>query len=451
MQLTYDRRMKIAVLGYGKQGQAAVNYWSKGNDITVCDKNDIAELPDGVAKQTGQGYLDNLDQFNLIVRSPAIHPRDVVAANDERTLRKVTTVTEEFFRVCPAPIIGVTGTKGKGTTSTIIAHILRSAGKNVHLGGNIGIPPLDMLADVIQTDHWVVLELANFQLIDLGVSPQIAVCLMVVPAHLDWHTDMAEYIHAKQNMFRHQGPKDLAVFNRLSDFSTEVADVSPALKISYEVPEENIAPVEKTGAYVNGSDIFMNDTKVCSVADVKLLGRHNLQNVCAAIAATWDIVGNESNVIIQALHKLTSLPHRNELVREVNGVAYYNDSYSSSVESTIAAMSAITALKVLIVGGYDRELPVELLADEIVKHNADIRRVLLIGATAQKIKACLDQASYSNYEILEAKDMKSIVLAAQKKASAGDAVLLSPGFASFDMFKNFEDRGLQFKATVDAL
>ena len=316
--------MRIAILGYGKQGVSALEYWGPKNDITICDQNDIA-VPHGVEKRTGKGYLKDLEHFDLIVRSPAIHPKDIVAANSEHVLRKVTTVTEEFFRVCPAPVIGVTGTKGKGTTSALITKILQTAGKRTHLGGNIGTPPLDMLKENIQPTDYVVLELANFQLIDLKFSPKIAVCLMVVPEHLDWHSDIKEYITAKQQLFRYQPDDGLAIYNRLSDYSSEVAGVSPALKISYEVPPKNEKPAEQNGAYVLDDAIYYDGEKVCNASDVKLLGRHNLENVCAAIAATWDIIDNDPSVIVKALADYTGLPHRLELFREKYGIKIYDD------------------------------------------------------------------------------------------------------------------------------
>lgn len=443
--------MRIAVIGYGKQGESAVNYWGKGNDITVCDKNTGLQLPDNITGKLGDEYLSDLNSFDLIIRSPAVHPRDIVAANDERILRKITTVTEEFFRVCPAPIIGVTGTKGKGTTSSLISKILEAGGHTVHLGGNIGIPPLDMLAGNIQSNDWVVLELANFQLIDLGVSPLIAVCLMVVPEHLDWHTDMAEYIHSKQNLFKYQDQSGKAIFNRRSDFSAEVAEVSPALKLSYEVPEVGQEPGDKNGAYVLGDDIYMNDEKVCSIHDVNLLGRHNLENVCAAIATTWDLIDNNAEVIKAVLHKFTGLAHRLELVRELNGVKYYNDSFASTPEASAAAMAAIAGPKVMIVGGFDRGLDLSVLAGAISKSAYQVEQVVLIGQTATKIAASLDGNQFSKYTVCEAKDMPAVLKTAQSLAKPGESVVLSPGCASFDMFKNFEDRGLQYKAQVDAL
>lgn len=443
--------MKIAILGFDRQGRAAYDYWGSGNDITICDRNPELEVPDGVDAHLGDSYLDNLDDFNLIIRTPGLHPKQIVAANNERILRKVTTVTEEFFRVCPAPIIGVTGTKGKGTTSSLIAAMLTQAGKTVHLGGNIGIAPLDMLKDGIKSSDWVVLELANFQLIDLGVSPTIAVCLMVVPEHLDWHTDMAEYISAKQQLFRNQGPKDRAVFNRLSDFSGEVVEVSSAFKISYEVPAAGQEPAEKNGAYVLGDDIYMDDEKVCKTSDVALLGRHNLENVCAAIAAVWDVIDNDASVVVEAVRQFKGLPHRIEKLQTVDEVTFYNDSFSTAAGATIAAINAIDSPKVVIIGGYDRNLDITKLYGEIKKHEADIRKVLLIGATAERIQAGLSSIQYENFVVDTNKDIERIVAHAKELAQAGDAVIFSPGFASFDMFKDFEDRGNKFKAAVQAL
>ena len=440
--------MKVAVLGYGKQGKAAVDYWSKGNEITVCDQNPVTDLPASIHSVSGQDYLANLDRFDLIVRSPSVHPKDIVAANSEKILRKVTTVTEEFFRTCPAPIIGVTGTKGKGTTSTLIAKIIETSGETVHLGGNIGIPPLDMLKDGIKPNDWVVLELANFQLIDLRISPKIAVCLMVVPAHLDWHTDLEEYIKAKQQLFIHQSSQDIAIFNRKNELSAAVVGVSPALKLSYEVPEPGDMPEEKNGAYVLGDAIYMDDVKVCSVSDVKLLGRHNLQNVCAAIAATWDLIDNDPKVIVQALSTYSGLQHRLELVRELNGVKYYDDSFGTEPATAIVALEALPEEKVLILGGSDKGATYEELARAVVTGN--VHTVVTIGQTGPAIAESLRKVGFTNiYE--GGPTMKSIVNTARQHAKQGDTVLLSTACASFGMFKDYIDRGEQFKKEVLAL
>jgi UDP-N-acetylmuramoylalanine--D-glutamate ligase len=397
---------------------------------------------------SGPEYLANLDEYDLIVRSPSVHPRDIVAANSEKILRKVTTVTEEFFRTCPAPIIGVTGTKGKGTTSTLIAKIIETSGETVHLGGNIGIPPLDMLKDGIKPTDWVVLELANFQLIDLRISPKIAVCLMVEPEHLDWHTDIEEYVKAKQQLFIHQSSQDMAVFNRLNDLSSAVVDVSPALKISYEVPEIGQEPEDKNGAYVLGDDIYMDDVRVCSISDVKLLGRHNLQNVCAAIAATWDLIDNDPAIIVKALSDYTGLQHRLELIRDFNGIKFYDDSFGTTPETAIVALEALPGSKVVILGGSDKGATYDVLAQAIMNHQ--VHTVITIGQTGPAIAESLRKAGFTN--IFDGgTTMQSIVNVVRQHAKTGDTVLLSTACASFGMFKDYIDRGDQFRETVLAL
>lgn len=439
--------MKIAILGYGEQGRSALEYWGHKNDVTVCDQKPV-QVPVKITTQIGQGYLDDLERFDLIVRSPAVHPDDIVQANSEHTLRKVTTVTEEFFRVCPAPVIGVTGTKGKGTTSTLIAKMLEAAGKKVHLGGNIGVPPLDMLKSNIQPSDYVVLELANFQLIDLHFSPDVAVCLMVAPEHLDWHKSMAEYIESKQQLFRYQTDDALAVFNRLNDLSTEVTNVSPARKISYEVPMAGQNPQEQTGAYVKGNDIYYEDTLVCQVSDIKLLGRHNLENVCAAIAAVWKIVDGNTEAITSAIRSFTGLPHRLELVRELNGVKYYDDSFGTTPDTAIVALQALPQPKVLILGGSDKGAKYDKLATAVASSN--VRSVVLIGKTAPQIKQALTLAGFMN-TVNGGETMDDIISVAKNAAKSGDVVLLSTACASFGLFKNYKDRGQQFKSVVDRL
>lgn len=443
--------MRIALLGYDRQGRSAYDYWGKGNEITICDRDPQVDLPPHVEVQLGDNYLDNLDRFNLIIRTPGLHPRKIVEANGDRILRKVTTVTEEFFRNCPATIIGVTGSKGKGTTSTLITEILKAAGKTVYLGGNIGIPPLDLLKHNIQPTDYVVLELANYQLIDLHVSPPIAVCLVVTPEHLDWHKDMQEYIDSKKNIFKYQNDTDTAIFNRLSDFSTEVASVSPALKLSYEVPAPHILPEEKTGAYILNEYIYYEDIQICAVSEVALLGRHNLENICAAIAATWKLIDGNTQLLTSVFKSFKNLPNRLELVRTLNDVDYYNDSFSSAIVATVAAIETITKPKVLIVGGYDRGLDVSELAQAIVAHKTDIHKVIVIGQTAEKIQRALSAAGFTEFEVLDKPDMIDIVTTAQAASTRGDAIVFSPGFASFDMFKDFEERGTKFRDSVNKL
>jgi len=432
--------MKVAILGYGEQGRSAYEYWkSQGAEITICDQSETLELPLDVDKHQGETHLNHLDAFDLIVRSPFVKPADIVAANTPEIAEKVTTVTNEFFRVCPAKnIVGVTGTKGKGTTSTLIAKMLEADGKRVHLGGNIGIPPLDLLKNNIQPDDWVVLELANFQLIDLQYSPHIAVCLMVVPEHLDWHRDVNEYYTAKTQLFRHQTPDDFAIYYAANEDSKRIASTGKGWLIPY---------MERPGAFVENEQIVVDNQPVCSVRDLKLLGQHNWQNACAAITAFWKVSQN-LEAIRQVLTTFSGLEHRLEFVREVNDVKYYDDSFGTTPETAMVAIQAFGQPKVVILGGSDKGASYDELAKVVATSN--VRHALTIGKMGPKIAEALIAAGYDN-GMSGGGTMKDIVDEAAKLAEPGDVVLLSTACASFDMFKNYKDRGEQFRSAVMAL
>lgn len=432
--------MNIAIIGYGIQGQSAAEYWrAQGAEITICDQKTDVDVPEWAHSQLGEHHLDNLASFDLIVRSPIVHPRVLVDAAGESILEKVTSTTNEFFAVCPTKnIIGVTGTKGKGTTSTLITKMLEAAGKRVHLGGNIGLDPLQLFKNDIQSDDWVVLELANFQLIDLKHSPKIAVCLMVVPEHLNWHEDFEEYIAAKQQLFIHQNPDDIAIYYANDENSLSIADASEGILVPY---------MSEPGASVVENRVVIENQTLCTVDEIALLGKHNWQNICAAVTAVWQICQNK-----EAIHKVATtfagLSHRIEFLRTKDDVTYYNDSFASGVHATQAACLAIDAKKVLIVGGYDRDLPLDHFADFIHDNARSFRKLLIIGAVQDKLAAALTAKGFDNFVCSRATTMSEVVKHAQSLAQDGDAVLLSPGFASFDMFKNFEDRGEQYRAAV---
>lgn len=435
--------MKIAILGFGVEGQAALSYWrTPGNQVTICDQRRDTVVPEGVDARLGPDYLTDLEQFDLLVRSPSLHPQTIVNSNSPAILKKVTSGTNEFLRVCPTTqVIGVTGTKGKGTTSTLIAQMLTRAGYRVHLGGNIGQAALSLLDAAIAPTDWVVLELSSFQLIDLQHSPGLAVCLMVVPEHLNWHADMNEYITAKSQLFSHQQPTDTAVYYADNPTSVQIAASSPGRKVPY---------AKTPGAIVQDNLILIDGQAICSVADLQLLGRHNWQNALAATTAVWQIIQDPAP-IREVLTTFRGLEHRLELVREVDGVRYYNDSFAATPDAAIGALEAIEGPKVMIMGGFDRQLPIEHLARAISEHCRDLTAVILMGESAQRLAAALDQTGFQAYTISKATTLSAIVKQAQNSARPGDAVVLSPGFASFDMFKNFEERGQLFKEAVHAL
>lgn len=432
--------MKIAILGYGKQGKSAYDYWkSQGADITICDVDKSLQLPGDVKSVLGKDFLKNLDQYDLIVRSPSIYPPDIVKLNNAEILNKVTTPTNEFFQVCPTDnIVGITGTKGKGTTSTLIAKMLEASGEKVHLGGNIGISPLDLLKNNISPTDWVVLELANFQLIDIKYSPKYAVCLMVAPEHLNWHRSMNEYIKSKQQLFAHQSLNDVAVYFSRNKYSTQVVAPTKAKKIPY---------FEFPGAFIKNGQINIDNEEICKVAEVKLIGAHNLENICAALTLVWQIK-KDINALKQVVTSFTGLPHRLELVREIKGVKYYDDSFGTTPDTAIVAMEAFSSPKIMILGGSDKGADYKELAMSVLKNN--VKAVITIGDTGPTISRMLEAVGFHN--IISSKlTMKDIVNEASKLAEPGDIVLLSTGCASFGLFKDYEDRGNQFKQIVNEL
>lgn len=434
--------MKIAILGYGSQGQSAYEYWNHGgNELTIHDANPSLEIAENIRAKLGPDHLKDLDEYDLLVRSPIVHPKAIEKANPNNSeiLKKVTTVTDEFLKVCPTRnIVGVTGTKGKGTTSTLIARMLEATGKKVHLGGNIGIPPLDMLKDNIQPDDWVVLELANFQLIDLKHSPHIAVCLMVEPEHLDWHENVEEYIGSKQQLFRWQQSEDIAIYYGLNDYSQHIASISPGTKISY---------MKRPGADVINSKVVIGSAEICDISEIKLLGKHNWQNVCAAVTAVWQVTQN-ADAIRSVVTSFTGLEHRLQFVREVGGVKYYDDSFGTTLETAVVAQEAFTEPKVVILGGSDKGADFTALAKAVAANN--VRSVIAIGVTGPKISELLKKQGFNNV-VDGGQTMEQIVETAQTQAKAGDVVLLSTGCASFGLFKNYKDRGDQFQKAVNAL
>jgi len=430
--------MNVAIIGYGIEGQSAAKYWhAQGATITVCDHNEAIANPDGFAAQLGEQYLDNLDRFDVVVRTAGINP-GVILAKNPGVAPKMTTVINEFLRVCPTQhVIGITGTKGKGTTTTILTRILQAAGKDVRWGGNIGVPPLDFLHE-LTPESWVVLELSSFQLYDVQRSPHIGVCLMVVPEHLDWHDGMQDYIAAKAHLFSYQKPTDIAIYFADNETSHQIASHSPGAKIPY---------FANPGAYVNDDHITIDDQRICHVDELKLLGEHNWQNVCAAVTAAWQVT-KDTDAIRGVLTTFAGLAHRLEFVREVGGADYYDDSFGTTPETAIVAMESFEQPKVMILGGSSKRVGFEGLAAAVAKSN--VRHVVLIGDTAPTIEAALKTAGFNNISRGGAA-MHDIVQAAAAVAKRGDVVLLSPACASFGLFKNYKDRGEQFKLAVGAL
>lgn len=427
--------MKIAIAGYGIEGRANYLYFREQGDVTIVDeKPAVDDLPEGVPTILGEGSFAKLQDFDMVIRTASLPPNRIVTGGT------VWSATNEFFAKCPAQIIGVTGTKGKGTTCSLVTQILRAAGKTVHLVGNIGVPALSVLP-LIQPDDIVVFELSSFQLWDAKRSPHVAVVLMIEPDHLNVHASFEEYVGAKANIARFQQPDDIIIYHPANIYSSEVAAMSFAMtKQRYQTP---------TAANITNDQVVIGEQIICSVKDVLLMGEYNLQNVCAAISASW-VYTHDIAAIASAVKTFRGLEHRLEFVTTKQGISYYNDSYSSAPTATIAAISAFRTPVILIVGGFDRGIDLEPLADSIVgsKH---LKKVIVIGQVREKLALLLRQRQFTAFQVSEATDMATIVTTAIHHGVSGDSIVLSPGCASFDMFKNFTDRGAQFKQIVEGL
>lgn len=422
------------------EGTVNAQYWlSKGARVTVLDEKDVtADLPDAVMVVTGPHAFDNLEAYDLVVRTASLRPDKLGLA------RKVWSGTNEFFAECPAPIIGVTGTKGKGTTSSLIASILQAAGKTVHLVGNIGVTALEVLP-MIKADDVVVFEMSSFQLWDLEKSPHIAVVLMIEPDHMDVHAHMDEYVGAKANITASQAADDVVVYHPTNDYSRMAAEKSDGRRVRYSMPDDG-------GVYVDTNNLCIQGQQICGLENIQIPGAHNIENVCAAATAALSYDNEITfDAIARGLREFTGLPHRLKFIREVGGVRYFDDNYSSAPGAAMAAMRAFTEPEVLIIGGYDKGVEFIDLAHTVATQK-NIKRIILIGQTKQKIAAALDEAGKTNiYELSNETTLEPVVQRARDIAVSGDVVIMSPGCASYDMFKNFSDRGDQFIKLVEGL
>lgn len=430
--------MKIAVAGYGVEGKSALKYFkARGDEVVILDQKQPADVPDGIKVIAGQdAFNTDLCQYDLIIRSPSLAPHKINSS-------KITSVTKEFFSRCPAPIIGVTGSKGKGTTSSYIASILSAAGKKVHLVGNIGVPALDEL-DKIKKEDVVVFELSSFQLWDLHKSPHVAVILMIEPEHLDVHADVKDYVGAKANIRKYQTAEDWCFYHPTNKYAKFIAEQS-----SFANRAVKFNAAQAGAAYVKDDIFYIGDRQICPTNVLHAPFPHNIENACAAISAAW-VFMQDVRAIKQGLQSFTGLPHRLKLVAEVSGVKYYDDSIATTPGSVIAALKAFAQPKVLIMGGSDKGADFDQLAAEIVRH--DVRGVVAIGNMRNKINNSLKKVNFNNVVLFdESSKMPQAVEAASKMAKTGDVVILSPACASFDMFKNYADRGDQFIAAVAEL
>ena len=445
---------RVAVIGAGISNTPLIEaLLTAGIDTTICDKLSRDEIGASVmhyeelaAKlRLGKNYLDNLEA-DIIFRTPGLMPwsRELQEATKRGAV--LTSEMEAFFDICPCKTIAVTGSDGKTTTTTIIAEILKKEGRTVHVGGNIGKPLLCM-ADEMNPEDIAVLELSSFQLISMKKSPDIAVITNISPNHLDVHTDIEEYVEAKRNIYLHQDGSCRAVLNYDNEVTRSFAQSAPGEVLFFSRHEKL-----RDGIYADNGIILDAENghseKIMPCRDILLPGVHNIENYIAAFAAVRGFAGRASKV--GTAKEFKGVPHRIELVRELRGVKYYNDSIATSPARTIAGLRSFDQKVILIAGGKDKGLEFDELGDEIVRH---VKRLVLTGKTAEKIRdAVVNTPVYSGKpEIIVIEDFREAVFNAAASASQGDIVLLSPASTSFDRFRNFEERGDVFKEIVNGL
>ncbi len=447
---------RIAFCGIGVSNTPLIKQFLQyGAQVIACDaheRTDFAGIAEeleasGATLKLGKDYLEDLD-VDIIFRTPGMrfYLPELNAYRQRGVV--ITSEMEVFFELCPAQIFAVTGSDGKTTTTTLIAEMLKAQGFRVHLGGNIGKPLLPIIEEILPEDK-VVVELSSFQLISMRCSPDVAVVTNVAPNHLDMHKDMQEYVDAKKNILWHQGAFSRSVLNLDNAITREMGDLVRGEQLWFSRKE---AP--RRGTYIDPSEqIYFCDEgeqyPVMRRDDIKLWGNHNVENYLAAITALWGYVTPEN--MARVAREFSGVEHRMELVREVAGVRWYNDSIATNPTRTMAGLDAMQQKILLIAGGYDKKIPFEPLAPMLVKK---VKTLILMGKTGPQIENVVrkhKEFATSGMRILYAKDMEDAVRLAKVAAEPGDIVSLSPASASFDAYKNFEVRGKHYKSLVMAL
>ncbi len=443
---------KIAVIGAGVSNLPLIELLcSYGNAVTVCDRRTAADMGELAETLTGQGaflqlgeaYLEGLDAFDLVFRTPGVLPLNPYLVQAKQAGVEITSEMELFFKFCPCKTIAITGSDGKTTTSSIIAELLRASGKTVHLGGNIGTPLLSRIPEMTEEDICV-LELSSFQLHSMYCKPDVAVVTNVSPNHLDMHPDYQDYIDSKKNVFLNMDEAGLLVVNADNEITADYGRQAKTRVLQFSRIEA------VNGAYYADGKIWDNGKVVIDIDEIKIPGMHNVENYMAAYCAVQGLVDGET--FREVARSFGGVQHRLELIRELRGVKYINDSIASSPTRAVAGLKSFKSSDsiILIAGGHDKHVPFDELAEEACKR---CKAVFLCGESAEVMAEAMKSAeSYrADFPLFINTDWSENVLAAAGYAKAGDTVLLSPACSSFDFFKNFAERGNLFRSIVKEL
>lgn len=448
----FIKNKNVAVVGIGVSNIPLIKFLVKlGANVTAFDKKTKDELGDiaeefekiNVKLELGENYLDNLTGFDVVFKTPSMRIDCDALLRVKKEGAYITSEMEEFVRYCRGKIFGITGSDGKTTTTTIISKLLIEQGYKTWVGGNIGNPLFANIEEIKEEDK-VVLELSSFQLMTMNSPIDVAVVTNLAPNHLDMHKDMEEYIDSKKNIFLYQSENDILVINRENDITHNFVNEAKGKVVEFSSKREI-----EDGAYLKNDVLYLNSKEICKKEDIVIKGIHNVENYLAAFLATQNDVSIE--VMKKVAMNFTGVEHRCELVREVDGVKYYNDSIASSPTRTLAGLKAFEKKVILIAGGYDKHLPFEPLAEDGYPY---IKELILLGATKEKIKEAFDRVIREKgleISINMVSTLEEAVLKAKELSESNDIVTLSPACASFDMFANFMIRGNKFKEIVNNL
>lgn len=450
----YINGKKVAIIGLGISNIPLLDYLHSLNcNVSIFDKRDLEKL-DKLAVQKIQDYnfelyygadsLQHLNNFSVIFRSPSCRPDTPEIVKEVANGAVLTSEIEMLMQTCPGTIIGITGSDGKTTTTNLIYYILKEKGYNCYLGGNVGIPLFTKVKEMTP-DDMVVLELSSFQLMDMQISPHIAVVTNISPNHLDIHKSYEEYIDSKKNIFKYQTEKDILVTNYDNEITRTFKSEAKGKTIYFSRKEKLDNGIICDGGIIKSCENKLR-RHILNTKDILLRGAHNYENICTAIAATSSLV--EPEIQIEAIKKFKGVEHRLEFIKEIDGVKWYNDSIGTSPTRTIAGLNSFDEKIVLIAGGYDKHLDYTPIAKPIVEN---VSKLILIGATAPKIEEAVKQElelQEKDIPIYHCETLKQTVEKAYEVATSDEIVLFSPASASFDMFKNFEERGKLFKELV---
>ena len=453
----YLKGKKVAIIGLGVSNLPLLKYmYEKKAIVTVFDEKEKEEVPRKLLERLdkyeansffGKSCFENLKKFDIIFRSPSCLPTRKELVEEKERGAIITSEIEMLMKLCPCKIIGVTGSDGKTTTTSLIYNILKKAGYNTYLGGNIGIPLFTKI-DEMKPDDILVLELSSFQLMGMKISPNISVITNITPNHLNIHKDYKEYIDAKKTIFKYQNENDYLVLNYDNEI-TRKCKTQAKSKVIYFSSKEKL----DNGFIVDNGIIKECEDgirkHILNTKDVFLRGNHNFENIGAALAATKTLV--DQDIAVEAVKEFKAVEHRLEFVREIDNVKWYNDSVSSSPTRTIAGLNSFDEDIVLIAGGYDKNLDYTPIAKPILKK---VKTLILLGATSGKIfNAVKDEGEKEkkHIDIYMCDNLEEAINLAKKYAKPNEVVLFSPASASFDMFKNFAERGNIFKNLVNKL